>query len=142
MSDKIILAVAALGLAVIQFLYRIWDKGDTEKIINEIRQERIQTKTAVGKIIDDLKPHRERGRHTESLLKELKNAHETSVNTIIELYKESIKIAQQNANNQTGIIRIIERIERSTAGHAKTCRDQFGALDKAIALMNQNHKEE
>jgi len=127
MSDKEFFLILAVVLAVVQFLYRLWDKKDNKLVI-----------TAITTAVESFTPHIERTRRTYGIVKDLKKMHDVRDDDgrplwympkeILETQREIVATQHLMAENQRNTLVLMEKVLDKVDRHHDNCKDQFTIL--------------
>lgn len=156
MTDKQFFVLLAAALALVQVLYRIWDKKESKEVIaaiktsNEatlsaIHENSTATLEAIKETIKTFGPHLERGRKTYGIVRELKGMHDVRDDDgrpmwympreIIEMQRELTQMTHTVATTQKHIARILEKQSHDiTIGHEK--------IEKVLAEHQESCKNQ
>jgi hypothetical protein len=131
MSDKEFFILLAVVLAVIQFLYRLWDKKDNKLVI-----------AAITSAVRSFEPDIERTRRTYGIVKDLKRMHDVRDDDgrpmwylpkeIIETQREIVSTQHLMAENQKNTLVLMDKMIDKIDKHHDNCKSQFTKLDKKI----------
>jgi len=142
LDDKgLIMLIAAIILclqiilAIVQFLYRFWDKKNTRIIIDSING-------TVTEKVKSFDPHLERAKQSHEWIHQMKNQADVKDkaglpliyrNTVVEeMQLEMVKLTRTVASTQKYIARNIKEVSTKIDTHGKDCIQQFNTLDKKI----------
>ena len=143
LTGKDWVALFAVVVVVVQLIDKIMDSKKERRITDEIHKARTTMLDAVQTGIASFAPQVERTREIRAVVIEIRKTQERDMEALAEMQKELIKISSQVVNNQTGIIKILERIEGGTTQHYRDCREQHlnvsNALTKALTIKEIEH---
>ena len=139
--DAAFLLILALVLAVVQFLYRIWDKKDNKLILDAMAvshasmlelmsENNAAVLTSIKQAVENFSPVTAMTKRTFGVIKDLKGMHEVRDDDgrplwympkeIIETQRELTKLTHTVATTQKHIARIIEKQDTMmTTNHDK-----------------------
>lgn len=131
MSDKDFVVVVAVILMVLQFLYRLWDKKDNKAVLEAI--------TAGLKSFD---PHLDMGKHTHSMIEELKNMHDVKdedgrivwymPKELIDNQRDIVKLTHTLATTQKSITALLSRMEERDERYQMRLEDKIDAHQERL----------
>jgi len=149
MTDKQFFILLATAIAVLQFLYRIWDKNDTKLVLAAIQESQATTLEAINQTLKTFAPHLERSRKIYGIVKDLKGMHDIRDDDgrfiwympreIIETQRELTQLTHTVATTQKHMAKILERqevlmqtgheeIRKLLSEHQESCKNQYHAL--------------
>ena len=130
-ENGILILSLGIILAIVQFLYRVWDKKDNKQIIK-----------AIADGVSSFDKHIERTKRTYGIVRDMQKQHDIRDDDgrpmwfmpkeIMETQRELVKLTSIVANTQREMIKLVEKIEAKIDHHQEQCQFQFNTLDKKI----------
>ena len=144
-------AIFAVVILLGQFIYRYWDKQDTDKILKENKESTEKILTHMSESLAQFYPHESRTKNMEKVLEELARIHSVSdedgrlliymPKSLVGAVTEIAKLNHAVATTQGHIVKLLEkfdenvmkstdRLEALLVLHGDSCKSQFNTLDK------------
>jgi len=129
-------------LAMIQFIYRMWDKKNTGIIIASNMSTTKEVIDAVNGVFTSISPHIERTKKTHEMVHQMQQQNGVQVDGLPLIYR-NVKLEAafimnaENLKNSNETLKhvasIVEKMDSKLDTHKDTCKEQFGKVDKSLS---------
>lgn len=107
MEDREFFIVFGIVLAIVQFLYRVWDKQDNKAVMDAAKKDTSRIIDTLDKGIGSFSEHVERGRDVHYMVRELAAGRQDALNA----QRELIGITGTLVSTQQQQVRLLEKLE-------------------------------